>query len=148
MIISKHIHSCVVVEQGGDRVLFDPGKFSFVEGRVSPEDFADVSAVVITHAHPDHLDPEALKAIVGLSGAPVIGNGEVVDKLRGQGIEARLEEEGVEGRVVASKAVFGIVHQAPSRLTRRASRGEAETTFRKRLSAVTTWLSCSRAHAR
>jgi L-ascorbate metabolism protein UlaG (beta-lactamase superfamily) len=62
MRITKFGHACVRVEHAGVRLVLDPGAFtdrSAVEG-------ADV--VLITHQHPDHYDPEHLRAI----GAPVV----------------------------------------------------------------------------
>lgn len=55
-------HSTLLVEAGGARVLLDPGAFT-----PGWEDLRDLDAVVVTHAHPDHLDPaegrfEALRA--------------------------------------------------------------------------------------
>lgn len=44
-------HSCILIEAADQRILIDPGTFS---------DFADVrdlTAVLVTHQHPDHLDP-------------------------------------------------------------------------------------------
>lgn len=94
MKISKYVHSCLLFEDGETRLLFDPGKFSFVDGRVEPETFSGVSAVVITHDHPDHLYLPALKEIVEASGAPVLSNGEVAAKLGAEGIEVDVFEEG------------------------------------------------------
>ena len=64
MRIAKYIHSCLLFEHNGEQLLFDPGKFSFVEGRVTPEAFANVSTIVITHDLPDHLDVAAVRQIV------------------------------------------------------------------------------------
>ena len=55
-------HSTLLVEGGGARVLVDPGAFT-----PGWEELRDLDAVVVTHAHPDHLDPaegrfEALRA--------------------------------------------------------------------------------------
>lgn len=94
MRIAKFVHSCVLLEEAGKRLLFDPGKFSFVEGRVRPEQFGDISYVVLTHNHPDHIDVEALKRILELSNAEVIGNGEVAAVLRPEGIAVRALDEG------------------------------------------------------
>nr|WP_294793362.1 MBL fold metallo-hydrolase [uncultured Mucilaginibacter sp.] len=77
MKISKYLHSCLVFEQDDYKLLFDPGKFSFAEGLVKPEMFADVKGIIITHVHPDHLDPDILKEIIDVSGAPVYTNGQV-----------------------------------------------------------------------
>ncbi|MDQ6892288.1 MAG: hypothetical protein M3167_06365 [Acidobacteriota bacterium] len=35
MRVSKYIHSCLLIESDGDRLLIDPGKFSFSDGRVT-----------------------------------------------------------------------------------------------------------------
>ncbi|WP_299040137.1 MBL fold metallo-hydrolase [uncultured Pseudokineococcus sp.] len=45
-------HSTLLVEAGGARVLLDPGVLT-----PGWEDLRDLDAVVVTHAHPDHLDP-------------------------------------------------------------------------------------------
>ncbi len=94
MRITKYIHSCLLFEHEGDKLLFDPGNYSFIEGRVTPETFRDVSTVVITHNHPDHLDLEPLKRILALSGADVVTNGEVAAQLRDEGIDATTIEDG------------------------------------------------------
>ncbi|WP_298752768.1 MBL fold metallo-hydrolase [uncultured Serinicoccus sp.] len=45
-------HACLLVEVADQRILLDPGVFSSVE------DVTGLTAVVVTHQHPDHLDPE------------------------------------------------------------------------------------------
>src|SRR5215213_705757 len=92
--ISKFIHSCLLFEHEGEKLLFDPGNYSFLEGRVTPETFRDVSTVVITHSHPDHFALEPLKQILALSGADVVANGEVAALLGDEGIAATMIEEG------------------------------------------------------
>ncbi|WP_063747594.1 MBL fold metallo-hydrolase [Mucilaginibacter paludis] len=94
MKITKYIHSCLVFEQDGFKLLMDPGNYTFAEGLVKPEEFADVSAIIITHIHPDHLDMDHLKKIIELSGAPVFTNNQVADALEKQGIGAELLTEG------------------------------------------------------
>ena len=61
MRITKYIHSCLLLEEDGHKLLFDPGKFSFVEGLVKPAQFNDVETIAISHEHPDHIDIDALK---------------------------------------------------------------------------------------
>jgi L-ascorbate metabolism protein UlaG (beta-lactamase superfamily) len=92
--ISKYVHSCLLFEHGGEKLLFDPGNYSFIEGRVTPDTFGDISTVVITHSHPDHLALESLKQILALSGADVVTNGEVAAILQAEGIAATTIEEG------------------------------------------------------
>jgi L-ascorbate metabolism protein UlaG (beta-lactamase superfamily) len=95
MRVSKYIHACLLIEDGGDRILFDPGKFSFVEGLVKPDDFRDLSAVVLTHRHPDHVDDDALKKIVENNpSAVVLTNAEIESELSRQGISAEVFETG------------------------------------------------------
>ena len=94
MKITKYIHSCLLFELDGQQILFDPGKFSFIEGLVQPEEFKDVSAVVITHNHPDHLDVAALTKIVALRQAVIISNREVAAELKEHGLTVQIHEEG------------------------------------------------------
>ncbi len=47
-------HSCLLIDVSGGRLLIDPGGFSNVEG------VRDLDAIVVTHLHPDHLDPAAV----------------------------------------------------------------------------------------
>jgi L-ascorbate metabolism protein UlaG (beta-lactamase superfamily) len=94
MRISKFIHSCLLVEDAGDRLLIDPGKFTFLEKRVSPSQFEDIAAVLVTHDHPDHIDLDALREIVTRNGAEVIANEEIAARLGKEGVEVRPLEVG------------------------------------------------------
>jgi L-ascorbate metabolism protein UlaG (beta-lactamase superfamily) len=88
MKIYKYIHSCILLEEGNTKVLFDPGYMSFVEGAVKPEDFTGISAVVITHEHRDHMDVSALKVLCSRNKAPVLTNNSVAALLDKEGIDA------------------------------------------------------------
>lgn len=94
MRIYKFIHSCLVFEDNGFKLLFDPGKFTFAEGQVKPNDFADVNAIIISHIHHDHLDTDNLKTITGLSNAKVYANSQVGEALQKEGIAFELMEQG------------------------------------------------------
>jgi L-ascorbate metabolism protein UlaG (beta-lactamase superfamily) len=48
-------HSCLLLDTGTARLLFDPGTFS-----AGFESASGLDAVLVTHQHPDHLDPERL----------------------------------------------------------------------------------------
>ncbi|MFD9705002.1 MBL fold metallo-hydrolase [Lentzea sp. NPDC059081] len=52
-------HACVLLDSGATRILIDPGTFS-----AGFEDLTDLDAVLITHQHFDHIDPERLPALL------------------------------------------------------------------------------------
>ncbi|WP_342644466.1 MBL fold metallo-hydrolase [Mucilaginibacter sp. CSA2-8R] len=94
MKISKYLHSCLTFEKDDFKLLVDPGMFSFAEGLVKPEIFSDVSAIIITHNHPDHLDVENLKKILAAGNAEVYANAQVKQEMEKAGINAVLLHEG------------------------------------------------------
>ncbi len=59
MRITKFGHCCLLIEDGGARILADPGVFS-----AGWESLRDLSTVLITHLHPDHLDLDRLPAVL------------------------------------------------------------------------------------
>lgn len=52
-------HSAVLVETSGIRLLIDPGNFSDAW-----HDLTDLDAILVTHLHPDHVDPAHVPALV------------------------------------------------------------------------------------
>jgi len=52
-------HSCLLAEFNDTRLLFDPGNFSH-----GFEGITRLSAIVITHQHPDHVDVSRLPALL------------------------------------------------------------------------------------
>ncbi|MEU4677851.1 MBL fold metallo-hydrolase [Micromonospora sp. NPDC023737] len=94
MRVAKYLHSCLLVDTGTTRLLVDPGRFTFVEGRVTPDDFGDLDAIAVTHHHPDHADPEALTALTRRTGAPLLGNQQSADHLREHGLTVTVLEPG------------------------------------------------------
>jgi L-ascorbate metabolism protein UlaG (beta-lactamase superfamily) len=86
MLIRKFLHSCLLVEERGKKLLFDPGTFSFVEKQLKPEDIGPVDVIVLTHSHPDHYFPGALKALCSFQEAKIIANEEICSLLRQEGL--------------------------------------------------------------
>ena len=88
MRLTKFGHSCLLVEEGQARILLDPGTlsggFEALEG---------LTAVLFTHQHADHLDPERLRGLLDRNPrARVVSD---------QGSAGPLGEAGVEVEVVA-----------------------------------------------
>lgn len=52
-------HSAVLVDLDDTRILLDPGNFSDAW-----HDLTDLDAIVITHLHPDHVDPEHIPGLI------------------------------------------------------------------------------------
>jgi L-ascorbate metabolism protein UlaG (beta-lactamase superfamily) len=95
MKIKKYIHSCLLLENGHDKILFDPGKFSFIEEKITPEKFTGISAMILTHYHPDHVDEHALKKILRNNpGVEIFVNAETQLKLEEKEISSRRFETG------------------------------------------------------
>ena len=59
MKLTKLEHSGIVLEKGGKKLVFDPVEFA----ATLPE-LDNVVAIVITHTHGDHLQPERISAIL------------------------------------------------------------------------------------
>lgn len=91
MKIAKLGHCCFVVEpKEGIRVMIDPGAFSTMQNEVK-----NISAVLITHEHQDHLHIDSLKKVLENSpSAIVITNTSVGKLLSGAGIKYIKVEDG------------------------------------------------------
>jgi hypothetical protein len=87
-------HACLLVEMADVRLLIDPGAFV--------DDFSeahDLDAVIVTHRHPDHLDPQRLPGIhADNPNAAVLCDPESVAAFADLGVEAR-EHGGATTRI-------------------------------------------------
>ena len=59
MRITKYGHSCLHITEGSASILIDPGIFS--QGF---ETLSGLTAVLVTHQHPDHVDPKRLPLLL------------------------------------------------------------------------------------
>ena len=76
-------HACLLVETTTARVLVDPGTLS-----TGWEELTDLDAVLITHAHPDHVDVEKLPQLLEANdGVLLRAEPELAASLAGSGID-------------------------------------------------------------
>lgn len=59
-------HSCVLVEASGARILIDPGSFS-----QAWHGLTDLDVILVTHSHPDHVDPDHVEALVNANSSAI-----------------------------------------------------------------------------
>lgn len=77
MKITKYEHSCLDIEIDGKRLLIDPGILA-----KSIPNYENISAVIVTHVHSDHLDAEKLQEIHSINPeAPIFTVQAVADEL-------------------------------------------------------------------
>lgn len=92
MKITKFEHACFVVEHDGDVLVVDPG--GWTTNLVVPN---NVAAVVITHAHPDHIDPKLLTAIAEKNpDAVIIADDSVTNQLKDFKTQPVVANEGIK----------------------------------------------------
>ena len=86
MQITKFGHSCVLLDDGQTKILFDPGLYGGI-----PD--IDVDGIVITHVHQDHLDMVQLQPLLK-NNPRIITNTEVKTELEKHNITCEVVEEG------------------------------------------------------
>ena len=80
MELTKHGHACVVLGDGERRLVIDPGSFT------DPAALEGTGAVLITHEHADHFEPQRLRAAMDADPAlEVWTNKSVAAQLEGLG---------------------------------------------------------------
>jgi L-ascorbate metabolism protein UlaG (beta-lactamase superfamily) len=105
--LSKFRHSCLLVELGDARILLDPGVFS-----AGFESLTDLSAILVTHQHPDHLDANRLAALVQANpGVQVLADTASAAQLADVGVTAAAMNPGDTADVGGvSVAIYGGTH--------------------------------------
>lgn len=92
MKIKKLGHCCFVLEVNGKRIMTDPSNFDYGGDSISER---DISLILITHEHADHLHIDTLKQILENNpNAKVISNTSVGKLLTEAGIEFTKVEDG------------------------------------------------------
>lgn len=112
MKIIKFLHSCVLVEDNGSKVLIDPGSFSFEPGNIEAKDVNGISAILITHAHADHLSVEVIKVLLNNNpGCIVFSNADSGKLLEQAGIAYELFNQGDKEIAGFQIKAFEAAHQ-------------------------------------
>lgn len=89
MKISKHIHSCLLVEDEGKKFLFDPGNYTSEENGLNIDTIDSLDYLLITHEHQDHMYIPLIKEIIAkFPEVEIITNTSAVDALKKEGIKA------------------------------------------------------------
>ncbi len=106
MQITKFGHSCLLVADGEAKILIDPGTFS-----AGFESLTGLTAILITHQHPDHLDLTRLPSVVAANPqAPVYADTGSVGPLQDAGISVTPVEPGDRFDVGTPVEVLGGTH--------------------------------------
>ncbi|MFD2092500.1 MBL fold metallo-hydrolase [Blastococcus deserti] len=89
MELTKHGHACVVLRDGDRRLVIDPGVFT------DPSALDGAAAVLVTHEHPDHFEPQRLRAAMDADPAlEVWTNKSVAAQLEGVGARVHVVGNG------------------------------------------------------
>ncbi len=92
MKITKYVHSCLLVEEGGKVVLIDPGNYTFEESVLDIGKLEKLDFILITHEHQDHVYLPFLKSILEkFPQAKIISNSSVAEMLRAENIPVASE---------------------------------------------------------
>jgi L-ascorbate metabolism protein UlaG (beta-lactamase superfamily) len=92
MRLTKLGHSCLLVEEGGARLLLDPGTLSG-----GFEELEGLTAVLFTHQHADHLDKARLRGLLDRNPrARVISDQGSAEPLGQAGAEVEVVADGQE----------------------------------------------------
>lgn len=93
--IRRLTDSCVIVETDQAITLFDPGFHTFQEGGIDLGTIGDITRVLITHEHLDHVHPDFVKWLVDRGeDLTVHSNGAVADLLAPHEIEVSQDVPG------------------------------------------------------
>jgi L-ascorbate metabolism protein UlaG (beta-lactamase superfamily) len=94
MKISKHLHSCLFVEEQDKTYLIDPGIFTYQEKALDINQLTKLDYLLITHDHPDHFYLPFVKEIVAkFPTTKIITTNEITEQLAKEAITATYEAD-------------------------------------------------------
>jgi L-ascorbate metabolism protein UlaG (beta-lactamase superfamily) len=89
MKITKYLHSCLLVEEQGKTILFDPGVFTYTEKALSAEKLTNLDYILITHEHEDHMSLPFIHELVSkFPEVKIITNPSIVSLLEKETIKS------------------------------------------------------------
>jgi len=105
MKISKHVHSCLLVEEAGTTILIDPGNYS----KLDVDSLEKLDFILITHEHEDHMYiPLIKKAVEKFPEVQIISNASVAEILGKEGLKVSTEgNDFIEIETVRHEKVIG-----------------------------------------
>jgi L-ascorbate metabolism protein UlaG (beta-lactamase superfamily) len=90
--IRRLTDSCLTVTTDRAATLFDPGFHTFQSGEIDLDGIGDISRVLITHEHGDHVNPEFVQWLIDRrSDLTIFSNTAVATLLDGYGIEVHTD---------------------------------------------------------
>lgn len=106
MRLTKFEHACVLVEDGGARILIDPGTYSH-----GFESLTGLTAILITHQHADHIDLDRIGGLVSYNPqADIFADDATTALLAERDLTATTVTEGDRLDVGTEVTVHGINH--------------------------------------
>lgn len=88
MKISKHIHSCLLIEEQNTSILIDPGSYTYEEKAIDVNSLKKLDYLLVTHEHQDHIYVPLIKEIVRkLPNIEIISNESVKKILESEGLD-------------------------------------------------------------
>lgn len=103
--IRRLTDSCVLVTTEEAATLFDPGFHTFLDGDVDLDSIGDVTRVLITHEHGDHVHPDFVRWLIDRKKDLVVhSNQAVADLLADHDIEVSVD-------VPAGVSVEDVLHE-------------------------------------
>jgi len=87
MRITKHLHSCLLIQDDTHSILIDPGVFTYQDKALDSKKLNSLDYILVTHEHPDHFHLPLIKDLVKqFPKVTIISNKSVVALLKQEGI--------------------------------------------------------------
>lgn len=109
MEITKYVHSCLLVEVNGKRILTDPGNYTYDSKTLDINTLEKLDYLLITHEHPDHMYiPFVQEILAKFPDLAILTNLSAQEKLRAEGIKSTTDSlDIIKVETVPHERVFG-----------------------------------------